>query len=575
MATSPPEQDLAGRRLGDYHLLRLLGRGAMAEVYLAEQVSLKRRVAFKVLRDSLSGDATYVRRFHREAQAAASLIHAHIVQIYEVGCIDGVHFIAQEYVAGANLQQALARSGPPDLPIALTIMRQSASALQRASEQGIVHRDIKPENIMLGEHGEVKVADFGLARLSGENEASNLTQAGYTMGTPLYMSPEQVEGRELDSRSDIYSLGVTCYQMFTGEPPFRGETALSVAVQHLQNDPAPLSQARPDLPPELCRIVHKMLAKNLNDRYATARELIQELRSLPLAPDDHDLLDHWQASQGGEPWRSGTGLQAAIGALPSRQASVAQLSGLMRTTAPRPAWRWDVTIAVVALAAAFAGGLGWSWHRRPEPIESNSAGAKPQIEKRPSAAAQYVYAEIADTEEAWRSVIVYYPKTYFALRADQQLARLYLEQEDYARAAPLFARFEDPDDAMIKQLKEFGAPRGTNEAEQAAQLQAFGMAGSAVALHHLGHTGEAAEKLAELWPERRRLDPQMKNWIVQLINKSGRDHFDNTLQQWDQFLEPGKPRPSVGKSGDGKSGERRGADAKSSDGKKADSKRGS
>ncbi len=317
MTESPTEQDLAGRRLGDYHLLRRLGCGAMAEVYLAEQVSLKRRVAFKVLRESLSGDDTYVRRFVREAQAAASLIHAHIVQIYEVGCVDGVHFIAQEYVPGYNLQQALARSGMPELPVALSIMRQVAAALQKAAEQGIVHRDIKPENIMLNEHGEVKVADFGLARLRDDDVSSNLTQAGFTMGTPLYMSPEQVEGRSLDPRSDIYSLGVTCYQIFAGQTPFRGDTALSVAVQHLQNTPAPLEHARPDLPLEVCRIIHKMLAKNPADRYASARALLQDLRSLPEsrgAADDLALVEHWRgddasgAAQPGKPrWPNSRG----------------------------------------------------------------------------------------------------------------------------------------------------------------------------------------------------------------------------------------------------------------------------
>src|SRR5271154_3582470 len=131
------EDSLSGRQLGDYLLLRRLGKGAMAEVYLAEQMSLKRHVAFKVLRGTLAGDQTYVQRFNREAQAAASLIHAHIVQIYEVGCLAGVHFIAQEYVPGHNLHQVLARCGPPDVPVALAIMRQAADALRKASEQGI------------------------------------------------------------------------------------------------------------------------------------------------------------------------------------------------------------------------------------------------------------------------------------------------------------------------------------------------------------------------------------------------------------------------------------------------------
>jgi len=193
-----PDSDLSGRQLGDFHLLRRLGRGAMAEVYLAEQERLKRRVAVKILKPELAGDRTYLQRFQLEAQAAASLIHANIVQVYEVGCVDQLHYIAQEYVQGQNLRDYIGRHGPPDLPHALSIMRQVASALVKAAEQGVVHRDIKPENIMLTAGGEVKVADFGLARLTGPGVANDLTQIGITLGTPLYMSPEQVEGKPLD-----------------------------------------------------------------------------------------------------------------------------------------------------------------------------------------------------------------------------------------------------------------------------------------------------------------------------------------------------------------------------------------
>ena len=248
VADSKGDPDLSGRRLGDYQLIRRLARGGMADVYLAEQQSLRRQVAFKVLRRNLAGDETYVRRFHNEAQAAASLVHANIVQIYEVGCIDGVHFIAQEYVRGQNLKQLVARRGPLKVRMAINVMRQVAAALQRASSRGIIHRDIKPENIMLASTGEVKVADFGLARVAGDEGRLNLTQVGLTLGTPLYMSPEQVEGRPVDPRTDLYSFGVTCYEMLTGQPPFHGDTALSVAVQHLKSEPPRLEDLRQDLP---------------------------------------------------------------------------------------------------------------------------------------------------------------------------------------------------------------------------------------------------------------------------------------------------------------------------------------
>src|SRR5436853_6183095 len=194
--------DLSGRQLGDYRLLRRLGRGAMADVYLAEQGSLRRQVAFKALKRELAADSTYVRRFHNEAQAAAALVQANIVQIYEVGCIEDFHYIAQEYVEGQNLSQYIGRHGTPDVKLALAVMRQVTAALCKSAERGIVHRDIKPENIMLARSGEVKVADFGLARIGRGEESVKLTQVGITMGTPLYMSPEQVEGRSLAPRGD-------------------------------------------------------------------------------------------------------------------------------------------------------------------------------------------------------------------------------------------------------------------------------------------------------------------------------------------------------------------------------------
>ena len=242
--------DLTGRVLGEFHVLRRLGQGGMGQVYLAEQASLKRKVALKILRSDLAANPTSLQRFKSEAEAIARATHANIVQVYTINDADGLHYMALEYVEGRNLGEYLARKGLPDLLLALSIMRQVASALQRASELGIIHRDIKPENILLTRKGEVKVADFGLSRcLAGDQQPLRLTQSGVTMGTPLYMSPEQVEGRPLDSRADIYSFGVTCYHMFAGHPPFRGETAIEVALKHVNAEPEPLPALRPDLPP--------------------------------------------------------------------------------------------------------------------------------------------------------------------------------------------------------------------------------------------------------------------------------------------------------------------------------------
>ena len=257
--------DMTGKTVGDYAIIRRLGRGGMADVYLARQQSLKRNVALKILKPDLAHDASYIARFRREAQSAALLVQANIGQIHAVGEIDGLHFISQEYVVGRNLREYVARFGAVKPVMAINVLRQVALALKKAEEFNVIHRDIKPENIMLSPGGEVKVADFGLARINDDSD-KNLTQIGITMGTPLYMSPEQVEGQGVDVRSDIYSLGVTAYHMLAGKPPYDGETALAIALQHVKNDPEPLALIRPDVPAEMIQLIGRMMARSLADR---------------------------------------------------------------------------------------------------------------------------------------------------------------------------------------------------------------------------------------------------------------------------------------------------------------------
>src|SRR5262245_37127178 len=270
----PDAAALTGKTLGDFHLLRPIGKGGMGHVLLAEQRSLRRKVAVKLLKPELAANASALKRFRSEAESAARINHANIVQVYAIGEHDGVNYMAMEYVEGRNLRDFLTRKGPPELPVALSIMRQVAAALQRAGELGVVHRDIKPENILLTRKGEAKVADFGLSRcFADDQQPLNITQSGMTMGTPLYMSPEQVQGRPVDHRSDIYSFGVTCYHMLTGEPPYRGATAFEVAMQHVQAEPRPVQEFRPDAPPELSAVIQKMLAKNPEDRFQTGRDI--------------------------------------------------------------------------------------------------------------------------------------------------------------------------------------------------------------------------------------------------------------------------------------------------------------
>ncbi len=373
----------------------------MAEVYLAEQERLKRRVAVKILKPDLAGDRTYLQRFELEAQAAASLVHANIVQIYEVGCVDLLHYIAQEYVQGQNLQDYVARHGPCDLSHALSIMRQVAAALAKAAEQGVVHRDIKPENIMLTARGEVKVADFGLARVTREGAENDLTQVGITMGTPLYMSPEQVEGKPLDPRSDIYSFGVTCYHMLTGAPPFSGETALGVAVQHLKKQPQPLESLRPDLPPSLCRIVHQMLAKDPSRRFASARDLLKELRRVQIEHFGDDWPEDLPA------WDS------LAGEMPPdpRVAATQELAGLMKTmAAARPSRRGRVWVAAGLVGAFLLGGFA-AWSAAvPPSLLAEAKSAEPPIHKQSSVLRQWYLASQFNTEAAWQSVIDYFPE---------------------------------------------------------------------------------------------------------------------------------------------------------------------
>ena len=398
--------DLTERRLGDFRLLRRLGRGGMADVYLAEQTSLSRQVAVKVLRsDALTGsDDVMLQRFRQEAKSAAGLNHPNIVHVYAVGEQEGLHYIVQEYVEGRNLSEYLRRNGPPDAASAIHITRQVASALKAADEAGIVHRDIKPENIMLTRSGDGKVADFGLAQLTQPGEKLNLTQAGTTMGTPLYMSPEQVNGRQLDHRSDIYSLGVTCYHMLAGRPPFRGETAMSVAVQHLNDAAPPLHKRRSDLPRDLCEIVHRMIAKSPQDRYQHASELLDAIdrvagqlsaADIRLAFEDDDLP------------RS--------------------LWSRLRT----PAMRRTVTrgLATCAAVAAMAGLPGW-WLRPVDPLKTRAAAAakQPGFKKELTRQRQFFVAQIIerDNETAWQAVIDHYPNTLEATRARKQLGLLNL-----------------------------------------------------------------------------------------------------------------------------------------------------
>jgi len=501
--------DLSGKELGGFRILRRLGSGAMADVYLAEQSSLKRQVALKVLKRHLAADETYVRRFRREAEAAASLVHANIVQIYEVGQIDQTYYLAQEYVQGLNLRQWLERNGSPDLRLALVVMRQVAAALAKAAERGIVHRDIKPENIMLTRTGEVKVADFGLARISSPGDQTHLTEIGMTMGTPMYMSPEQVEGRLLDPRSDIYSLGVTCYQMLAGRPPFSGDTALSVALQHLKRQADPLENHRPDLPAPLCRVVHKMLAKSPEHRIQSAGELLRELRRLHVT----HLGDSWPEELPG--LEAGAPEVTAI----AKDEATRHLEAVMKTSSQavidRPQWGLWIASGLVAMAL---GATTAFFAVREKPLLTEVEQSRPPVPRQETAVRQWYFANLVGTPEAWRSVIQYFPtQSYWVNRAKQQLAMICLRDEDYDRALEIFQELASLDDTE-------------------KELQAFGLAGESGILTMQGEYQKSAAIIDRLLPSIDKLDPRMRQMVSYAMKTNRAKLGGPTPSEWQKWL---------------------------------------
>ncbi len=260
-----------------YRLVSHLAKGGMSDVYLAVDMALGRRVAVKLLPKSHSEDESFIRRFRREAQAAANLNHPNIVSIYDWGEAEGAYFMVMELVEGDCLSD-LIRGGRPLHPRrAVEITRQVVLALATAHRLGVIHRDVKPGNIMLTPDGTVKVADFGIAR--AWNHSTELTQAGSVIGTATYFSPEQAQGRPADMRSDIYSLGVVLYEMLVGRPPFQGETPMAVAYQHVSTAVPPPSSRNRDVPPELDTIVMCALAKHPDSRYQDTEPLIQDLEA--------------------------------------------------------------------------------------------------------------------------------------------------------------------------------------------------------------------------------------------------------------------------------------------------------
>ena len=263
-----------------YEIIMKIGSGGMADVYKAKDHVLNRLVAIKVLKQEYSTDATFVKKFRVEAQSAAGLSHPNIVNVYDVGEDDGVYFIVMELVQGITLKNYIDMKGKLDIREALNISVQIASGLSAAHENRIIHRDIKPQNIIMSRDGKVKVTDFGIAKV-----ADSTTVTTTAAGTVHYISPEQARGGYSDERSDIYSLGITMYEMVTGRVPFEGETNVAVALMHTQSEITPPRQLEPSIPVSFEKIILKCTQKKPERRYASARELIADLRKVLTHPD--------------------------------------------------------------------------------------------------------------------------------------------------------------------------------------------------------------------------------------------------------------------------------------------------
>jgi serine/threonine protein kinase len=273
--------DLVGQVVADrYHIIKKLGEGGMGAVYLGEHVKMGRKSAIKVMMASMAHDPDAVARFNREASNASRISHPNVCQIFDFGeTSDGLIYLAMEFIEGKSLKDLVEHEGAIPAVRAAHIIRQSADALQAAHDLGIVHRDIKPDNIMLcqGRDGSdvVKVVDFGIARaVGGDEEGQKVTKTGLVVGTPEYMSPEQLSGDKLDGRSDIYSLGLVLYRMITGTLPFQADSAQETMIKRLTDDPMPLAEARTDIdfPPKLQLVMNTALARSAVERYQQASE---------------------------------------------------------------------------------------------------------------------------------------------------------------------------------------------------------------------------------------------------------------------------------------------------------------
>ena len=372
------EQDnLIGMKLGHYEVMKRLGRGGMGSVYLAHDRSLDRLVALKVMLASLAQDESVFTRFKREARAVAQLNHPNIVQVYSVGVDKNTPFIAMEFVDGESVEAMLLRQRQCPWQQAISVAAQVAAALECAHEKGIIHRDIKPSNLLMDTRGRVRVADFGLAKV--DTAATQLTSAGVLMGTPHYMSPEQCGTDEVGPSSDLFSLGVVLYEMLAGQRPFTGETPAGLVRSITLDTPRSIAELVPDLPPEVSRLVMRLLAKTPDTRFPSGRELGLALQGMePVASDGSNIGARTVITP--IPPSAGLASETVVSPFPGASAA-----GELTPTMPSKSRMAPVVLAAIAVAlAALSLGVGLLALRlireRPDPVTaSNETETAPDV----------------------------------------------------------------------------------------------------------------------------------------------------------------------------------------------------
>jgi eukaryotic-like serine/threonine-protein kinase len=398
---------------GRYRIQRKLGAGGMADVYLAEDQELGRRVAIKILNSRHGNDDQFIERFRREAKNAAALNHPNIVSIYDRGEAEDTYYIAMEFLDGRTLKELIVSRGAAPINVAVEYARQILSALRFAHRHGIVHRDIKPHNVLVDAEGRVKVTDFGIARAG----TSQMTETGSIVGTAQYLSPEQARGGEVDPRSDLYSLGIVLYELLTGKTPFDGDTPVEIAMKHLSTTPKPPSKLRPDIPRELDMVVLRALAKNPDDRYQTADEMEADLERVARgarvsattvdaatevlrrpAPAEAAAASATAATMFAPPPTA-----AAAGAPP---AVVEEEEVVAAEGADRPLWPWLVAVGFV-IAAVIAGFFVWQeLSSTPQVSVNNYVGeTQKQAERQITAAGLQSKVNTAPNEHKKRGLV--------------------------------------------------------------------------------------------------------------------------------------------------------------------------